>query len=114
MLHLAPLQVVRRNRALLFGGMTDPQYAFDLDLFRQPQQFLQVDLAGLPHPLFQMRKVQIRMIGCIPDKIVPITPFHAVFPFAEKERMCLLSIGMKYRPATAPNGDLSVSDISHG
>jgi len=46
-------------------------------------------MAGLPHPLLQMGKIELRVIGGIPDKVVPIPPFYPVLPLAQKQCMHL-------------------------
>jgi len=44
-------------------------------------------MTGLPHPLFQMEEVHLRMIGGNQTKSYPIPPLDPAFPFAAENGM---------------------------
>ena len=59
-------------------------------------------MTGLPHPLLKVSQIQMRVVGGVPDKIVPITTLDPVFPSAEEDRVHLA--GKEIRERITPDG----------
>jgi hypothetical protein len=75
-------------------------------------------VSSLPHPLFQVRQVHSGMVAHEPNKMVPITTFHAVVPSPPKgsphettgphNALCMRQDRKRSGPAREPDGAAGV------
>src|SRR4030043_954745 len=59
------------------------------------QRFVLFPVTCLNHALFKMRKIQLRIIGDEPDKVIPIATLNPVLPAAAQD--CMHFTGKKVR-----------------